>query len=597
MKNSVIYDVFLQESNIDGNKAEFDLSFNIDNSNKIFEEEYLKFIFTYNYFFFDTTDKVIATIFNSYMCALGYKEAVYLRELYKKAKLLNKNVYAELIAEFLLSYKNSLETKKYKKELGQEKAREYKGILYKVFSRESFQKNGQIFKDVVQFYKNIIRYVSQKEISIDYNQKIRILSKFSEEQRQENAYKKIFDFFIQENKLLSELIKYDYNIRLHINLYKNQILNNSENGYINEGSVCIFRYLEKSKNTDDDLIKGFINKYINICNELTSIAIKKQENSISIISNIEQIIQELNQIKKALISKIYKEKISECINKVLYVKRKILNDVEYINSHLAKHDFKCEIPTGEIETMRNQIIEDFARLYPYGRINFDEMIIHSIESYAEHPMLNLVTKIVIDDNELYHISKERTIDNLFKKYYDKEGLNFTKENSKKLRNILSKDYYEHMIEYTKTQFELKIGFLTSVIYDDFNTIKQNIDNSRLDGNSKNNNLYVEMITQIIGIEVNIYKLLNINNLKSESSIEKNLENLFEKYIEDDFCRNGIMNIYYMLYCKEGYQIRDKVMHGDLLNKVDYTKELIMIYICMIFINYIVRSEEKNTRGE
>ena len=36
MKNSVIYDVFLQESNIDGNKAEFDLSFNIDNSNKIF---------------------------------------------------------------------------------------------------------------------------------------------------------------------------------------------------------------------------------------------------------------------------------------------------------------------------------------------------------------------------------------------------------------------------------------------------------------------------------------------------------------------------------------------------------------------------------
>ena len=51
----------------------------------------------------------------------------------------------------------------------------------------------------------------------------------------------------------------------------------------------------------------------------------------------------------------------------------------------------------------------------------------------------------------------------------------------------------------------------------------------------------------------------------------------------------------MLYCKEGYQIRDKVMHGDLLNKSDYTKELIMIYICMIFINYIVRSEEKKCK--
>ena len=597
MKNSVIYDVFLQESNIDGNKDKFNLSFNINDSNKIFEEEYLKFIFTYNYFFFDATHKIIVTIFNSYMCALGYEDVVYLRELYKKAKLLNKNVYAELIAEFLLSYKNSLEAKKYKTELGQEKAREYKGILYKVFSREAFQKNGQIFKDVVQFYKNIIRYVSKSRISVDYDQKIRILSKFSEKQRQESAYKIFFDFFVQENKLLSELIKYDYNIGQHINLYKNEILNNSENGYINEDSVCIFRHLVNSGNINDDIIKGFINKYVNICNELTSRAIKKQENSISIISNIEQVIQELNEIKKASIGKAYKEKISECINNVLYVKRKILNDVDYINSHLAKHDFKFEIPKGEIETVRNQIVEDFAKLYPHGKIDFEEMIIQSIKSYAEHPMLHLVTKIVIGDNELYHIIKERTSDNVFKKYYDQKGLNFTKENSNNLRNILSKDYYENMIDYTRTEFEFKIGFLASILYDDFHTIKQKIDNSRLDGNTKNNNLYVEMVTQIIGIEVNIYKLLSINNLRVESSIEKNLENLFEKYIQDDFVRNGIMNIYYMLYCKEGYQIRDRVMHGDLLGKVDYTKELLMIYICMIFINYIVRSEEKKARGE
>ena len=75
-------------------------------------------------------------------------------------------------------------------------------------------------------------------------------------------------------------------------------------------------------------------------------------------------------------------------------------------------------------------------------------------------------------------------------------------------------------------------------------------------------------------------------------MEKNLENLFEKYINNDLVRNGIMNTYYILYCKEGYKLRNKVMHGDLLNKEDYTKELVLIYICMIFINYIVGTEEK-----
>ena len=53
-----------------------------------------------------------------------------------------------------------------------------------------------------------------------------------------------------------------------------------------------------------------------------------------------------------------------------------------------------------------------------------------------------------------------------------------------------------------------------------------------------------------------------------------------------------MNIYYILYCKEGYQLRDEIMHGDIINQPNYVRELIMIYTCMIAINYMV-SNAKN----
>ena len=96
-----------------------------------------------------------------------------------------------------------------------------------------------------------------------------------------------------------------------------------------------------------------------------------------------------------------------------------------------------------------------------------------------------------------------------------------------------------------------------------------------------------MVTQIIGIEINIYKLLEINSIEPTFDMEQNLEILFEIYIENNFYRNALMYIYYVLYCKLGYQLRDKIMHGDLIAKGSYVRELIMIYACMIIINFMI----------
>ena len=592
MDNVKIYENFLGINRIKGSNEKFNFRFNTNESKTEFEKEFLKFVCLYNYFFFCMEDNAIATIINSYPCALDIKTIKYLEQLYETAKIYNKNIYRQMIAEFLFSYRKSLETEKYKRELGKENAKKYKGELLKIFAREEFEPNGEIFKNTIKFYKNIINYKIRKKISIDIDQKIRILSKFEEHQRQCNNYKKIFDYILSEDKLLSELIKYDYDVTQHLTQYKNKILNSTENSYSSEEAVRIFKQLIENTENEDKFIKTFINKYIKLCNQLIKKAILKQENSIIMISNFEQIIKELNQIKRTRIRDTFKEKINECICKVLCIKRKILNDTEYVNSHLQEHKFEFKIPNKKVENMRTDILNDFSKLYPYAKIEFNNMMSESIKSYSEHPMMYLFTNITIGNNELYYINKGNSNCSAFKDYYDTKGKEYTKKNSKKLRNILQKDYYENMLKYIKTEFNLKLGLIASIMYKDIKTLKSNIDLARLDNNIKFENLYVEMAIQIIGIEVNIYKLLKINNLEPDINIEKNLEKLFIRYSDNDFYRNAIMNIYYILYCNEGYQLRDEIMHGDIINQPNYVRELIMIYTCMIAINYMV-SNAKN----
>ena len=176
---------------------------------------------------------------------------------------------------------------------------------------------------------------------------------------------------------------------------------------------------------------------------------------------------------------------------------------------------------------------------------------------------------------------------MFKNYYDGVGKEYINKNAKKLRNILEKDYYEMMLKYARKQLDFNSGIIVSCMYNDIKNIKRNIDLERLDNNTSNDNLYIEMVTQIIGIEVNIYELLKNNNIKPEENIVKNLELLFEVYKKNEFYRNALMFIYFVLYCQNGYQLRDQIMHGDLINQNNYGKELIMIYACMIVINFMV----------
>lgn len=247
--------------------------------------------------FFDEESKVIVTVINSYPCAIKSGELRQLKILYDNAEKLNKIAYKELIAEFIFSYKISLHTKEYKEKLGKN-YEEYKNNLYEIFAKSEFGPNGNIYNDSINFYIKVINYGIENNINIYIEQKERILTKFYENQKDQKVYKEIFDKFIEQNKLLSQLIIYDYDINSHIGQYKRHILSAKENGYESEEALKIFEVLINSIKLDEEFIKKFINKYILLCNQTNREALQKNNNSLFIISNFEQTLKELNLLKK-----------------------------------------------------------------------------------------------------------------------------------------------------------------------------------------------------------------------------------------------------------------------------------------------------------
>lgn len=286
----------------------------------------------------------------------------------------------------------------------------------------------------------------------------------------------------------------------------------------------------------------------------------------------------------------YNSKIDECILKLLCVKRKILNDTEYVNRGFIERSYRIELPKNKLEEMHKNIINNVYWIYLYNQIDFSKCVENFIESYSNHPVLYLVNKVEIGDNELYTMNAEENnkSDSIFKRYYDNIGNEYIKNNYKKLNNKFYGSCYDNMCEYIKREINFKISLINTYINNnDISIIKNKINLNRLDSDFKIDNLYVEMATQIIGIEVNIYKILKQNNIEANLSIEKNIEYLFERYIDNNFCRNAIMYVYYILYCDKGYQLRNAIMHGNLLGKNNYADELIMIYSCVIAISTII----------
>jgi len=580
---------FLNE-NIPGDYSndKFDYSFDIKSSLKKFKIEFQKFLGLYNSYFYNNNRFV--TVINSYEVRLKKEDINHLFKLYIFADSKKLNYERTILLEFLYTYFKSITTTEYKQNCKNydEVKKDFKSILENYnLSKSFFTKSIDIIFD---FYEQLLNYGIRNKVFIDQEIINRIFNNLNGNIDNQN-YDKLVDVLVNNKINLYGIVKFDHNINRNINIYLSYILESiTEFGgysYVND----MISILDKKKYLNKENIKKIINKYV----EVTNILCRKLEGKkYSFIQGL----AEINDLKKQLISvlenveslsDLQKEKINECLSYLLRLKRYMISDENYANSDMHEFSIKENIPIDEIEKFKNSLLKNSFLLYSASKMRFTTSIGNALESYAKYPLQSIVTIYHIDSsNQVYSVGldKKRSNQDNFKKYYDMKGKEYT-NNHRNLINKLNKDYYEEMLRYlSKTFFiqqNLVLSFLGKENFDEIiNELKKNI-------HYNFDNKYAIVVSNILAIETNIIKVLENKKMDISSDGFENINALFESYEEEDK-KDGLMYINYILYEKSGLNLRNSMMHGNMINK-NLDIALLVTFSGLIFVSWLLNDKQ------
>ena len=104
-----------------------------------------------------------------------------------------------------------------------------------------------------------------------------------------------------------------------------------------------------------------------------------------------------------------------------------------------------------------------------------------------------------------------------------------------------------------------------------------------------NNDYSIVVSNILAIETDILKLLQRNNIEVSSDGFNNLNNLFEKYTDEDK-KDGLMYLNYILYEKFGLNLRNNMMHGTMINS-NLDVALLVSFSSLIFVSWLLNEKQ------
>ena len=99
------------------------------------------------------------------------------------------------------------------------------------------------------------------------------------------------------------------------------------------------------------------------------------------------------------------------------------------------------------------------------------------------------------------------------------------------------------------------------------------------------NDYAIVVNNILAMELHIQELLKRNNLNIEQDDFTNLNNLFDCY-DNDYQKNGLMYLNYILYDKNGLNLRNKMLHGSLINS-DLNIPLLVSFSGLLFTSVMI----------
>lgn len=577
---------FLEENiATDYSNEKFDYTFNDSVPIDAFNAEFKKFLGLYNSIFYQNNRFV--TVFNSYEIRISKIDIRHIFDLYLYAQKKDLKYEKTLLIEFLYTYFNTLNTKEYKQNYKKydESKKDFKLVLDELKLTKIFFTS--VIDEIYVFYKQLFNYGIKNEVFID----VEIINRVFNNINHKKEYNvELIDLLVNNKNNLYNIIKYDNNINEHIETYFNYIIDSLKHfGGYNYAKDVLFE-LDKTNNLNEGKLNQILNKYVDIVNQLCRKLVDKQYSFIQGLSEIENLKKELIYILQNIesLNDRQKEKLRECLSYLLRLKRYLLSDEIYVNSEMHETEFKQSIPSKEVDNFRNSLLNNKFSLYAASKVRFTADVGHALESYAKYPLQSIVSMYHIDSVEQVYstgIEEKNRINSNFKKYYDKKGKEYT-INHPRLMNKLSQNYYEELLRYLSKTFLMQQNLTLSVLgHDDFRKVINELKDSI---SYQNDNDYSIVVSNILAIETDVLKLLQRNNLNISQDGYSNLNALFETYSDEDK-KDGIMYLNYILYEKSGLNLRNKMMHGVMINS-NLDIALLVTFSGLIFVSWLLNDK-------
>lgn len=559
------------------NTSEFNYRFNYRWSIKLFNEEFNKFIYMLNTFYYDN-DRLV-TGFNSYNIIIPQKVIKHIIKLYKYSKDHNLDFQMYIISDFLLSYYNTININKGNIPRYKRVEKQFRNILSEMIGRSYYP---ELLNIVYSFYLMVVPYGIKNEKYIAPEVVKKILNNTKDESKQ-NV---IIEELLKNDKYCFIVVNYDKRIDSHKKYYLAFIerILGQEYGYDNINNILskIINTMTKAE------IKKIVNIYITKTNDLCNKYKYKKEVFINSLHEIEHLKNNLSEILQInTLDKKYTVKIHECIINLLALKRFLLLDDDYINSGLKEISETTTVKQKDIDSFINQLKTNKFNIYGASSIDFDKTMESALKYYSEFALLSVVSNYTINSktqtyttNDIFSITPET----VFEKYYDNIGREYTLNNKDTLMNKLGNGYYKELLRYLSTTYNMHQSLTINML--GVNNFTEIIDSLKKEIGYENRSDYVSIVSNIVAIEIIINKLLTKNSKKYTGDTINNLSILFEIYKNNKRARNGLMYIYYSLYEHTGPRLRNKAMHGTIVGQ-DLSMPLLVTFSALIFVSWLL----------
>lgn len=563
--------------------TEYNYHFGKNYSVEKFNIEFNKFIYMLDSFYYHETKYV--TAINSYNIVLPKRV---LRQVIKLFSYSSDNKIIPqkyLLEDFLLTYYKTIYNNRKENNDYIKVVNDFKKIMSNLGMKYFYN---QFINECTLFYYQVIKYAISNNLYISPE----VIEKIINNVKSTNDKNKIIEELIKNSKYCHFLYKYDSKIEEHKSIYFDYCKKSISQKYNVNDSNSIINYLI-SKNILDAREKTIIvNIYVQKTNDLCNLYKSKKESFINFLSQIDSLKNNIyNLTDNNNLEVDYKNKLHECLINLLNLKRYILSDHDYVNSEMHEFSEKVTIKQELVDEFINELEKDVYKICNASIPNFDNSMISSIKNYSEFPMLSIVSRYDINNSTQTYLTNSNYIVSYkysFEKYYDNVGKKYTEKNHEKLLNIKTKDYYNELIKNLSRTFMMHQNIIITTLGEEkFNNI---INEIKMKLKYTYQNDYEIIVANILAIEVNIFKILNNNNICFGKDMVENLDLLFSKYEKNKFARNGIMYIYYSLYNHTGPNLRNKAMHGELINE-DLKIPLLISFSGLIFISWLLNEKK------